>query len=125
MCLNRPDGVKSFLQAADVFVLPSLAEGLSNALLEALSASLPAVVTDVGGNADLVVNGQNGLVVPAGSHEALANAMLRLADSPQEWTHMSMRAKERLRDYSIESVAARYLQLYEKLVEEKSLKKNH
>ena len=69
----------SLVGEADVFVLPSLSEGLPNALLEAMAASRPVVATGVGGVTDLVRNGENGLVVPPADSGALAGAVLRLA----------------------------------------------
>lgn len=69
--------------AADIFVLPSRSEGFSNAIIEAMAASLPVVATDVGGNAEAVQDGVNGFIVPAEDPEALAGAMMQLlADSP-------------------------------------------
>ena len=61
---GRRDDVEDFMAAADVFVLPSTKEGFSNALLEAMASGLPPVATDVGGNAEAVRNGVDGLIVP-------------------------------------------------------------
>jgi glycosyltransferase involved in cell wall biosynthesis len=69
----------SLVGEADVFVLPSLSEGLPNALLEAMAAARPVVATSVGGVTDVVRNGENGLVVPPADSGALAAAVLRLA----------------------------------------------
>src|SRR5262249_29176632 len=59
-----PDAVLEELRAADIFVLPSLSEGLSNSTLEAMAVGLPVVVTDVGGNREIVEHGVSGFVVP-------------------------------------------------------------
>ncbi len=72
----------SFVGEADVFVLPSLSEGLPNALLEAMAASRPVVATGVGGVKDLLRDGENGLVVDPADSEALAAAVLRLVSDP-------------------------------------------
>lgn len=68
------------LRGLDVFVLPSHNEGLSRAVLEAMAASLPVVATRVGGTADLVMEGETGLLVPPQAPEALANAIGRLLE---------------------------------------------
>lgn len=66
------------LGVADVFAFPSFKEGLPNALLEAMASGLAPVVTDIGGNDQLVVNGQSGLVVPPGDSGALSQALMSL-----------------------------------------------
>ena len=77
--IDRPADV---LAVADLFVLPSLVEGLPLALLEAMMAAKPVIATSVGGVPEVVVSERNGLLVPAGSAEALACAIERLAASP-------------------------------------------
>jgi len=105
--------VEGYLAASDVFVLPSRAEGMSNALLEAMAAGLPCVATEVGGNVDLIEDNVNGLLVPANDHEALAAALLRLISSEGERTVFGRRARQVVeRDYDIEDVAERYMQVY-------------
>ena len=114
---QRPEGVDDYLRAADLFVLPSLVEGLSNALLEAQAAGLPCVVTRVGGNAEVVEDGVNGLVVEPGRPEELAGALLRMLDSADLRASMAAAARGRARDYDIRAVAGRYEELYRGLVE--------
>ena len=76
------EDVGSYVHAADFGVLPSLEEGLSNALLEMMAAGLPAVATAVGGNIDVVRDGTNGLLVPPADPERLAAAIARLVRDP-------------------------------------------
>jgi glycosyltransferase involved in cell wall biosynthesis len=76
------DDVPELLQGMDVFVLPSIAEGISNTILEAMACGLPVVATRVGGNAELVAAGETGQLVPASDPEALAQAMLAYAREP-------------------------------------------
>ena len=66
------------LARADVFVFPSLSEGFSNALLEAMASGLPVIATPVGAAPDLLTNGANGLLVPCADAPALADAIARL-----------------------------------------------
>lgn len=72
------DDVEVLLRAMDVFVLPSLSEGTSNALLEALATGLPVVATNVGESAKLLDHGRCGMLVPAGDEGALSGAIERL-----------------------------------------------
>src|SRR5262249_32901701 len=70
------------LRAADIFVLPSHTEGLPNAMIEAMAAGLPVVVTPVGSVPDVVVDGHNGILVAPKDSARLADALRRLIDSP-------------------------------------------
>ncbi len=63
------------MQSFDIFVLPSLAEGISNTLLEAMSCGLPAIATAVGGNPELVEDGKTGTLIPAGNSNALSKTL--------------------------------------------------
>ena len=71
--------VPDVMRGLDCFVLPSLAEGISNTILEAMACGLPVIATQVGGNADLVQHGVSGEIVPPGSAAALATALARWA----------------------------------------------
>jgi glycosyltransferase involved in cell wall biosynthesis len=79
---RRPD-VPAVLARATVGVLSSAQEGLSNAVIEAMAAELPMVVTDAGGNAELVRHGERGLVVPVGKPAALAQALIHVISDPE------------------------------------------
>jgi sugar transferase (PEP-CTERM/EpsH1 system associated) len=74
--------VPEILRSLDCFVLPSLAEGVSNTILEAMATRLPIVATRVGGNAELIESGMTGLLVPPANSDALAHAMLRYFRDP-------------------------------------------
>jgi len=78
---RRPD-VPELLASCDLGILPSLAEGLPNAVLEYLAAGLPTIATRVGGNVEIVEDGRTGLLVPAKDAGALAKAILRLLENP-------------------------------------------
>ena len=82
------------LAGADLFVLPSRSEGFSNAILEAMAASLPVVATDVGGNAEAVRTGVTGLIVPPENAEALAGAILAILSDPQRAAAMGAAGKK-------------------------------
>jgi L-malate glycosyltransferase len=83
------------LAADDVFVLPSRSEGFSNALIEAMAASLPVVATNVGGNAEAVIEGATGYIVPPEDEEALAEAISKLLRDPCHAGRMGARGRRR------------------------------
>jgi glycosyltransferase involved in cell wall biosynthesis len=88
--------LKQYLSTADVFVLPSRSEGFSNAIIEAMAASLPVVATDVGGNAEAVQDGVTGYIVPAEDPAALAAAIVRLLSDPIKAEEMGQAGKQRV-----------------------------
>ena len=112
--LNQED-ITRFYQVADLFVLPSVAEGLSNALLEAGMYGLPSVVTDVGGNAAIIENGKNGIVVPSEDSESLAKGILTLLDDSVLCKKMEEDARKAVQRYAIGKVASQYITLYDSL----------
>lgn len=104
------------LAAADVFVLPSLWEGLPIALLEALACEVPAIATAVGGAAEIVQPGLNGLLVPPGQSEPLAEAMHALLATPIWARRLARAGRERvLARYSGEVMVAEVAELYLRL----------
>lgn len=109
--------VPAQLVTADIFVLPSRAEGMSNALLEAMAAGLPCIATRISGNTDLIEDGVNGLLVPPENPEALARAMVSLLESQPLREKLAHSARSVVRHrYAISSVAGRYVDLYENLL---------
>jgi glycosyltransferase involved in cell wall biosynthesis len=98
----------------NAFVLPSLAEGISNTLLEAMASGLPVVATNVGGNVELVVDGETGLLVPPASPSPLAEAMADLLEHPDRALAFGVAGCERVRSqFSLEAMVGSYLALYE------------
>jgi sugar transferase (PEP-CTERM/EpsH1 system associated) len=77
--LGNRDDVDTVLQAFDIFVLSSTSEGLSNTIQEAMATGLPVVATNVGGADELVVEGETGILTPAGDDRAMADALQALA----------------------------------------------
>lgn len=72
------EDVAPYLRAADIFILPSSTEGLSNSLLEAMASGLAPIATSVGGAADLIRHGENGLLIPPDDRGAILSALLTL-----------------------------------------------
>jgi glycosyltransferase involved in cell wall biosynthesis len=88
------DNLREYLSTADIFVLPSRSEGFSNAIVEAMAASLPVVATNVGGNAEAVTDGVSGLIVPPEDPTALAAAITRLLSEPGKAQEMGAAGKK-------------------------------
>ena len=105
------------LAAADVFVLPSLSEGLPLALLEAMFAGRPIVATDVGEVGVALAHGEAGVLVEAGNPPALADALDRLLSDPDHARDLGERAAGRaLAEYDVSHMVRRYVGTYEELL---------
>jgi glycosyltransferase involved in cell wall biosynthesis len=108
-----------YMKTFDIFVLPSLSEGLSSAILEAMATSLPIVATEVGGIPELVRNGDNGLLVHPADPAALARAIQYLALNPEEARSMGLRGRGRMEEqFTLERKIAETEQLCSMLLKE-------
>jgi glycosyltransferase involved in cell wall biosynthesis len=90
--------VPELLDEVTVSVLPSLSEGLSNAILESMAAGVPVVATAVGGNAEAVMDGVTGLLVPPGDPAALAGAICTLLEDDELATRLGRAGRERVEE---------------------------
>ena len=91
------EDIRPWLEAADVFVLPSYREGFPNSLLQAGAMELPSIATDICGCNEIVKDGVNGLLVPARDEEALRQAMTALRDDPERRRRMGVQAAEQVK----------------------------
>jgi glycosyltransferase involved in cell wall biosynthesis len=106
-----------YLRAADIFVLPSLAEGMSNSLLEAMSIGLPVIASRIGGNTDLVTDGTTGLLVGPHDVDGWCHAMSDLLQNVEKSKQFGHAARELVTDrYSIRVIVDQYVALYERLL---------
>lgn len=113
---SRQDALE-LLSAFDVFVLPSVIEGMSNALLEAMAARLPVVATEVGGNSEVVVDGETGFLVPPGDAGQLAAAIVKLLQAPEMAREMGAAGRGRVEEqYRVDVMVRRIEELYDSLV---------
>jgi L-malate glycosyltransferase len=118
--LGRTQEIPRLLAAMDISVLPSLSEGVSNTILESMVAGVPVVATNVGGSPEIVLDGKTGLIVPPADSEALADAILRLLDSPELASRLVANARSMvLSRFSNETMVETYEDLYLKLFEER------
>jgi glycosyltransferase involved in cell wall biosynthesis len=109
--------LKEYLSAADIFVLPSRSEGFSNAIIEAMAASLPVVATDVGGNAEAVADGISGFIVPSEDIVALSGAILRLLSDPAKAKKMGIAGRDLVVEkFTIEAMMNRITSVYSGLL---------
>jgi glycosyltransferase involved in cell wall biosynthesis len=108
-----PADVSTWLQIADVFTLVSPSEGFPCALVEAMSAGLPSVVSDIPGNRQLIDSGTHGLLVPVGDSEAIGSALTQILEAGQMRNRMGTAARDRvLENYSTDKIADRYETLF-------------
>lgn len=115
--LGKRSDVHEFLSLSDIFVLPSLAEGLSVSLLEAMLYGLAVVVSDIPANREVIVDGVHGLVSPPGDVRQLTRAILRLVDDPSLREDLGRWAARRVRDeFVLEDMIDRYQNLYSRLL---------
>ncbi len=110
------EAVYQYLQAADIFVLPSVSEGMSNSLLEAMSCGLACVVSDIGGNRELVEGGSGGILVTPHNPQSLAKGILNLLTDETAAARLSSYGSRKVRqEYDTISAAKKYLELYKGL----------
>ncbi len=118
LVLGHQDNVQDYLRAGNIFVLPSRMEGLPNALMEAMATGLPCIASNIGGNIDLIANGENGLLFKCGDTQQLADMLLRLLCNDEERRELGRRARETIKvNYSMDTVAEKYVELYHRLLE--------
>lgn len=113
--------VDEYLKASDIFVIPSRYEGISNALLEAMSAKMPIIATRVGGNPDLIKHELNGLLVESENIDNLVSAINRMSVDIELRKKLANNAFMDVKEkYSLEVVAENYVNLYNEIIKEKS-----
>lgn len=120
---GRRDDVMDILAAADVFALASHVEGFPIALMEAMAAGVPAVATDVGGVPDAVVDGQTGLIVPAGQPARLAEALLRVVRDADLRHRLAAGARQRGSEFDVRDAVRTVEAAYDRAVTARAVRR--
>ena len=117
--LGWRDDIPEIMQVLDIFVLPSLNEGMGRVLVEAMAAGKPIVASDVGGIPDLVKDGQNGFLVKPGDVSDLSFAIKKLLDDKKMREEMGKKGRAMAKDYSVEKMVDKIDALYASLYQRK------
>ncbi|MFH1780758.1 MAG: glycosyltransferase family 4 protein [Candidatus Nealsonbacteria bacterium] len=108
--------VAEYLIAGDCFVLPSIREGFGIAILEAQAAGIPVIGAKVGGIAEVLAQGQTGLLVPPGDEQSICDALVKIYANPDLALKMVESARENLKNYDWQKIADKVYQIYQKIV---------
>jgi glycosyltransferase involved in cell wall biosynthesis len=120
--LGEQDDVPQLLRSMDVFILPSIAEGISNTILEAMAIGLPVIATHVGGNVELVLNGETGFLVPSQNILALREAIqVYLREPTKARQHGNTGQQRVIQHFSLSKMVATYDSMYSALIHAKKL----
>lgn len=109
--------IASYLACMDIFVLPSIKEGLGLALLEAMAAARPCIASDIGGISDIIKNEENGILAPVANGGAIGDAILRLLNDKALSLELGRKAKEFVREkFSLDLMAEKMDKLYKGII---------
>jgi glycosyltransferase involved in cell wall biosynthesis len=115
-CIGQVPSAAPWVVAADACLLCSETEGLSNAVIEYMLGGKPVVCTAVGGNTELIAEGETGFLVPVGDVAAITDRLLRLLDNAAVGARLGAAARNRaLAEFSVEGMVGRHVALYERL----------
>ncbi len=103
----------AYMTRCDLFVLPSLYEGLPNVLVEAMALGLPVISTDCPhGPNEIIEDGRNGILIPVGNPEAISEAVLRVLGDTHLRERLKVEAKRRAKDFSLDNMISEYTELF-------------
>jgi glycosyltransferase involved in cell wall biosynthesis len=115
--LGEREDVADLISLFDVAVLASLSEGFSNVILEYMASSKPVVATEVGGNPEIVVHGETGLLVPPADAQALADAILSILEDEEMALRYGAAGKKRVEDkFELRKMVREYENLFERVI---------
>jgi glycosyltransferase involved in cell wall biosynthesis len=118
--LGQRENVHEYLQAADIFILPSMTEGLSNALLEAMASGLAAVATNVGGTPDVLSHLKSGYIIEPGNAESIFTALTILLEDKNLRKELGSAARQFVqKNYALAATADKLRALYERVLSKK------
>lgn len=111
--------VQSMLGISDIFLLPSSTESFGLSALEAMASHVPVIASNVGGLSEVVDHNKNGFLENIGDVESMAEDALSLIDNKEKMINFSNSAREKAESFSMNEISQRYLELYQKLIDEK------
>jgi L-malate glycosyltransferase len=120
--LGERHDIAAVLASAEISVLPSISESLSNSIMESMAAGVPVVACRVGGNDELIRDGENGFLVSPGNAEELAERVDRLVREPELRKSFGAAARADAQRFTVETVAGEYERFYMSLLEEKGIR---
>ena len=112
--------VADYLRAGDIFALPSIAEGMSNSLLEAMATALPCLASEIGGNTDLINDGISGRLIRPGDRSGWSAALIQTLENPDVAARFGLAARKRVEEefaFSPSWCVDRYIALYRRLLD--------
>jgi sugar transferase (PEP-CTERM/EpsH1 system associated) len=120
--LGRQENISEVMNSFDIFVLPSLSEGISNTILEAMACGLPIIATEVGGSVEIVKDGEYGFFIAPGNKNALASAILKFANDAELRDKFGRNARKTTEEkFSLQSMVNSYEKIYLDLLNQKGL----
>ena len=120
--LGERHDIPAVLAAAEISALPSISESLSNSIMESMAAGVPVVACRVGGNGELIRDGENGFLVAPGNADELSDRIERLVQEPELRGSFGAAAKKDAERFRLEKIAAQYEQFYASLLEQKRIR---
>jgi sugar transferase (PEP-CTERM/EpsH1 system associated) len=118
------DDIPEVMRSFDLFVLPSIAEGISNTILEAMASGLPVIATNVGGNPELVLDGETGMLVPPSDPLAMSDAIHSYLKDPAKLARHGQAGRKRVEEhFSIERMVNGYLSVYDEVLAERKVQR--
>jgi len=114
--LGFREDTHELLKVMDIFVLPSLSEGMPLSLIEAMACSLPTIASDVGGISEVITDGLTGFIIPPADPETLADRIIYLLENPQSASKMSKRALQKVKtSFDLQTMINNYCRIYEEV----------
>jgi len=114
--LGRRDDIQALMNLFDMFVLPSFSEGLSNTLLESMACGTPVIASNVGGNSEIIKNGETGYLYPSDDSDRLADILITLLEDVDKRTRLGQQARRHIESrFSINSMVKNYEDTYYEL----------
>jgi len=111
------DKVIPLIRGSFALIQPSLAEGISSTVLEAMACNVPIIASDVGGNKELVINNENGFLINPNSLEELNQKIILLSKDPELVKKFGKKSSELIKDFEWSNIGTKYLELYESLLD--------